>query len=224
MHTPSTLPALRRRATGRHTRSAWWLSFLSAAFMATSCATTTTIDRDPEAEAAAARIAREKRLVSLLRAGRYDRPGPEKDETLALIEALSGINPQSDPAAFRAAMMPTMLRVAEAHDSLLHGAMRKHQCQAQQSEARKGLVLLQQAEESYRRETDHYGTLDDVGFTHTSTLYIFVLESVDDISFVALARGRGEAEGDLWRTSHGHTEPEALLDRCSQAGLPLSGG
>lgn len=209
--------------TAARTMRAGCASLLLLGIMhAAGCATASKPDRDPLAEAAAARVAREKRLVALLRAGNYDRPGPEKAETLALIEALSGVDPKADPSAFRAAMFPTMLRAAEAHDPVLLEAMRKHQCQSQQQEARQGLLLLQKAQEAYRREEDHYGTLDDIGFSYTSALYRFVLESVDDISFVALARGHGEAEGDLWRISHGHPAPEVLLDRCSRAVFPLA--
>ena len=184
-----------------------------------ACATTEKPAVDPIAEAAAAKRARQKRLVVLLRAGDYDVPGPSREEMFRLVSALTKLDPEENPREFRAAFEPTLYEAARRHDPALYQVMLVHRCRTHQKEALAGLLELRALEEKFRDEEEHYGTLADIGFEQPSQRYEISLESVDDISFVAIARGRGDAEGDLWRISHGHLEAEALVDRCSETEL-----
>lgn len=186
---------------------------LSMAF--NGCATTEKPALDAQAEAEAAKRARQKRLVALLRQGDYDAPGPTRDELFALVNGLTGIDPEAQAQEFRAAIEPTMYEAARLHDPVLYQVMLVHRCRRQQKEALDGLREVRVLEEKFRSEVEHYGTLSDIGFEKQSERYVITLESVDDISFVAIARGRGEVAGDLWRISHGHEEPEPLVDRCA---------
>lgn len=183
------------------------------------CASTEKPALDPQAEAAAAKRARQKRLVALMRQGDYDVPGPARDEMFALIGALTGREPDNESKEFRALIEPTLFEAARLHDPALHQIMREHRCRRHQKEAQDGLREVRVLEEKFRAQQEHYGTLSDIGFSQASDRYVFTLESVDDISFVAIARGRAEVDGDLWRISHGHEEPEALVDRCAAAEL-----
>lgn len=171
---------------------------------------------DPAAEAEAARVAKEKRLVELVRAGGIDEKGPAQDEAMALIAALSGKDPKTDPKGFQEASLTTMLDAAKKHDTRVYRAMMSYRCRSMQSEAKANLAALLAAEESFREEAERYGTFDEVGFVPDAQRYTYEMESLDDLGFVAIARGRGDMDGDLWRISHGHTEAEALLDRCAE--------
>lgn len=192
---------------------------LPLATSVTGCASTEKPALDPYAEAEAAKRARQKRLVALLRAGDYDRPGPSREEMFSLVSALTNLDPDKEPQEFRSAFEPTLYEAARRHDQALYQVMLVHRCRTHQKEALAGLQELRALEEKFRAEEEHYGTLTDIGFEQPSERYVISLESVDDISFVAIARGRGDAEGDLWRISHGHVEAEPLVDRCSEAEL-----
>lgn len=183
-----------------------------------ACASAPPPKPDPAAEAERQRVERQKRLVVLLRAGALDGDGPTKQEVMKIISALSGVDSKLDPTGFEAIAQPTMLEAAKAHDHLLYVAMLDYQCRARQTEAQRALKALHRAEEEFREEHERYGTLAEVGFRLEGARYEVDFESLNDLGYVARARGRGEMDGDLWRVSHGHEEPEALVDVCTAPG------
>jgi Tfp pilus assembly protein PilE len=115
-------------------------------------------------------------------------------------------------------LMPT-LAVAFALAALsLACGFGKYQCKSKQAEMKMSLTEAAAYMQLYRAEHGTYAKtrdeLEEAGFSPEETYYEIEIKSATDDTYVIVARGTGDMEGDLWEMDESGQE-KPVSDKCN---------